>query len=87
MHLKNIGVRLVIINTPKPHNKSYQVIPASDAVEVPDNEINTVVQDYIDGLVSSGELVEVSAPKNAAKTEEAKEPAKRGPKPKEETQE
>ena len=84
MHLKNIGVRLVIINTPKPHNKSYQVIPASDAVEVPDNEINAVVQDYIDGLVNSGELVEVSAPK---KSEEAKEPAKRGPKPKSETQE
>lgn len=87
MFLKNTGARLVVINTPKPFKKSYQLIPTYEAVEIPDEEINEVVQEYIDGLVALGDLTEAAAPKKAAKPEEVKEPAKRGPKPKEETQE
>lgn len=79
MHLKNIGARLVLINTAKPKAGTYQVIPAADAVEIPDEGINKHVKAYIDGLIASGELVEVSAPKE--------EPAKRGRKPKDESEE
>lgn len=87
MFLKNTGARLVVINTPKPFKKSYQLIPTFDPVEIPDEEINAVVQEYIDGLVALGDLTETAAPKKAAKTEEAKEPVKRGPKPKSDTEE
>ena len=78
MHLKNIGARLVLINTAKPKAGAYQVIPAADAVDIPDEGINKHVKAYIDGLIDSGELVEVSAPKGG-------EPAKRGRKPKDES--
>lgn len=82
MFLKNTGARLVVINTPKPFKKSYHLIPTFDAVEIPDEEINPVVQEYIDGLIALGDLTETATPKKA-KTEEVQEPAKRGPKPKE----
>lgn len=75
MYLKNIGARLITINTPKPQEKSYQVIPAGDAVEVPDNGINAIVKAFIDGFIAADELVEVPAPKveKAAKAKQTEE--------------
>lgn len=63
MFLKNTGARLVMLNTAKPKAGSYNIIPAGDAVEVPDDEINKHVKAYIDGLIEAGDLVEVAAPK------------------------
>lgn len=63
MFLKNTGARLVMLNTAKPKAGAYSIIPAGDAVEIPDAGINEHVKAYIDGLIACGELVEVSAPK------------------------
>lgn len=63
MFLKNTGARLVMLNTVKPKEGTYNIIPAGEAVEVPDAGINEHVKAYIDSLIASGELVEVAAPK------------------------
>lgn len=79
MFLKSIGTRPIYINTAKPKAGSYLLIPAGEAVEIPDEGINKHVKAYIEGLEKSGDVVEVAAPKTD-------EPAKRGRKPKEETE-
>lgn len=83
MHLKNISARPIYVNTAKPKEGSFLLIPAADAVEVPDEGINKHVKAYIEGLIASGDIVEVAAPKAV---KEDGEPAKRGRKPKDETE-
>lgn len=79
MFLKNISARPIYVNTAKPKENSYLLMPAGDAVEVPDEGINKHVKAYIDGLEKSGDIVEVAAPKS-------EEAAKRGRKPKEDAE-
>lgn len=84
MILKSIGARPIYINTAKPKEGSYLLIPAGEAVEIPDEGINKHVKEYIDGLIESGDVVETVKKKAVEKIEA--EPAKRGRKPKEEAE-
>lgn len=83
MFLKNISARPIYVNTAKPKEGSFLLVPAGPAVNIPDEGINKFAKAYIDSLFANGDVVEVAAPKQATVEVEA---PKRGRKPKEDAE-
>lgn len=60
MLLKNISARPIYVNTAKPKEGSFLLVPAGEPVNVPDEGINKYAKEYIDGLLKDGDVVEVA---------------------------